>query len=208
VVPIEVYLSYVFATVAVLAVPGPTVILIVSYALARGRGAALACVAGVGLGDLTSVTLSLIGLGTVLAASATLFTALKWAGAMYLIWLGIKMWRSPAVPLDAVAPKSGDGRAMVARTWFVTALNPKSIAFYVAFLPHFVAPERPMLPQFVLLGATFVILGVINALLYALFAGGLRRRLRSASAMKAVNRLGGSFLIGAGLLTAAIRRTA
>ena len=72
--PIELYLSYVLATIAVLAVPGPTVILVVSYALARGRGAALACVAGVGLGDLTSVTLSLVGLGTILAASATLFT--------------------------------------------------------------------------------------------------------------------------------------
>ncbi len=83
-----------------------------------------------------------------------------------------------------------------------------TLAFYVAFLPHFVAPDRPLLPQFVLLGATFVFLGVINALLYAVFAGGLRRRLRSTSAMKAVNRVGGSFLIGAGLLTASIRRTA
>ena len=206
--PVELYLAYVLATVAVLAVPGPTVILIVSYALSRGRGAALSYVAGVGLGDLTSVTLSLIGLGTILAASATLFTVLKWAGAIYLIYLGIKMWRSPAAPLDAMAPKGGDRRAMVARTWFVTALNPKSIAFYVAFLPHFVAPDRPLIPQLVLLGSTFVILGIVNALLYAFFAGGLRRRLRSTAAMTAENRLGGSFLIGAGLLTAAIRRTA
>ncbi len=206
--PIELYLAYVLATIAVLAVPGPTVILIVSYALARGRGAALSCVAGVGLGDLTSVTLSLIGLGTILAASATLFTVLKWAGAMYLIYLGVKMWRSPALPLDMGAPKAGDGRAMVARSWLVTALNPKSIAFYVAFLPHFVAPDRALLPQLFLLGATFVILGMVNALLYAFFAGGLRQRLRSTSAMKTVNRLGGSFLIGAGVLTAAIRRTA
>ncbi len=206
--PIELYLSYVLATVAVLAVPGPTVILVVSYALARGRGAALTCVAGVGLGDTTSVTLSLIGLGTILAASATLFTVLKWAGAMYLIWLGVKMWRSPPAPVEVLAAGAGDGRAMLARTWLVTSLNPKSIAFYVAFLPHFVAPEASLLPQFVLLGATFVGLGVINALLYALFASRLRRSLRSTSAMKTVNRIGGSFLIGAGLLTATIRRAA
>ncbi len=206
--PFELYFAFVLATIAVLAVPGPTVILIVSYALARGRGAALNCVAGVMLGDLTSVTLSLIGLSTILAASATLFAILKWIGAMYLIWLGIKMWRSPAAPLDTLTPSGGDRRTMVARTWFVTALNPKSIAFYVAFLPHFIAPDRAMGPQLVLLGATFVILGGINALLYAVFAGGLRGRLRSTSALRTVNRLGGSFLFGAGVLTAAIRRGA
>ena len=104
----DLYLSYVLATIAVLAVPGPTVILVVSYALARGRGAALACVAGVGLGDATSVTVSLIGLGAILAASATLFTVLKWAGAVYLFWLGVRMWRAPAVPLEGVAPSAGD----------------------------------------------------------------------------------------------------
>jgi len=206
--PVELYFTYVLATIAVLAVPGPTVILIVSYALARGRGAALTCVAGVALGDLTSVTLSLVGLGAILAASATLFTLLKWVGAAYLIWLGVKMWRSPAVPLETLAPSGGERRAMVARTWFVTALNPKSIAFYVAFLPHFVAPDRALIPQLGLLGATFVTLGIINALLYAFFAGGLRGKLRSTPALKAINRLGGSFLIGAGVLTAAIRRAA
>ncbi len=208
----ELYLGYVLATIAVLVVPGPTIVLVISYALAHGRRSALACVVGVGLGDATGVTLSLIGLGAILAASATLFTILKWVGALYLIWLGIKMWR--AAPVSFVpsangapgATSTGETRSMIARTWLVTALNPKGIAFYVAFLPHFVDRGLPVVPQFVLLGTTFVVLGMVNALLFAIFASSLRKRLRNQAAVKSVNRIGGSFLIGAGLLTAAVRR--
>ena len=211
---LELYLSFVLATMVVLTIPGPTVILVVSYALVHGWRAALASVAGVGLGDLTSVTLSLIGLGAVLAVSATLFTILKWIGAAYLIWLGVKLWRSrpeaPQAP-GAQASKSSlaqrsQRKAMFTRAWVVTSLNPKAIAFYVAFMPHFVAPDAPLVPQLVLLGATFVILGMINALLYAVFASGVRRGLRSERALAWVNRVGGSCLIGAGVMTAAIRR--
>ena len=214
---LELYLSFVLATMVVLTIPGPTVILVVSYALVHGWRSALASVAGVGLGDLTSVTLSLIGLGAVLAVSATLFTVLKWIGAAYLVWLGIKLWRSrpeisaasdAAGTMDpgAAAARRAQRRTMFTRAWVVTSLNPKAIAFYVAFMPHFVAPDAPVVPQLVLLGATFVILGMINALLYAVFASGVRRGLRSEQALTWVNRIGGSCLIGAGLMTAAIRR--
>ena len=208
----ELYLGYVLATIAVLVVPGPTIVLVISYALAHGRRSALACVVGVGLGDATGVTVSLIGLGAILAASATLFTILKWVGALYLIWLGIKMWRATPVSLVPTANSvpstagTGETRSMIARTWLVTALNPKGIAFYVAFLPHFVDGNLPVAPQFVLLGTTFVVLGMVNALLYAIFASSLRQRLRNPTAVRSVNRIGGSFLIGAGLLTAAVRR--
>ena len=212
---LELYLSFVLATMVVLTIPGPTVILVVSYALAHGWRGALASVAGVGLGDLTSVTLSLIGLGAVLAVSATLFTVLKWVGAVYLVWLGIKLWRSrPETPGSPGAEETGPDpggrerrKAMFTRAWIVTSLNPKGIAFYVAFMPHFVAPDAPVVPQLALLGTTFVVLGVINAFLYALFAGGLRRGLHSPQARAWVNRIGGTCLIGAGIMTAAIRRT-
>ena len=210
---IELYASFVLACAVVLMIPGPTVILVVSYALAHGWRAAMASVAGVGLGDATSVTLSLIGLGAVLSVSVTLFTVLKWIGALYLIWLGIKLWRTKPAPLGTLSAEAADSvrtrqKAMLLRTWVVTSLNPKAIAFYIAFLPHFVAPEAPVVPQLVLLGVTFVALGVLNALLYAVFASSIRRSLKSSRALARVNRIGGAFLVGAGLMTAAIRRAA
>src|SRR5579859_2119783 len=89
------WLAFVAASAVLLAIPGPTVLLVVSYALGHGRRAAGSTVAGVLLGDFTSMTASLLGMGAVLAASATLFSVLKWIGAVYLIYLGVKLWRSP-----------------------------------------------------------------------------------------------------------------
>lgn len=91
---LELYVAYVAATLIVLAVPGPTIMLVVSYALSQGRKSAAASVMGVGLGDATAAIVSLMGLGAILATSATAFAILKWIGAAYLVWLGIKMWRS------------------------------------------------------------------------------------------------------------------
>ena len=88
---LEVWLAFTVASVILLVIPGPTILLVVSYALGQGWRAALPMAVGVALGDTTAMTLSLIGLGTLLAASATLFTVLKWIGAAYLVWLGIKL---------------------------------------------------------------------------------------------------------------------
>ena len=183
--------------------------LVISYALARGRETGWATVPGVTLGDFTAMTISLLGAGAVLATSATLFTALKLAGAAYLIWLGIKLWRAE--------PRLGDfehvrGRhspkSMFWNSFAVTALNPKSIVFFVAFVPQFVDPTRPVLFQFVILETTFLLLAAVNVAIWALLAGHLRSRFKRPETLRLVNRTGGSFLIGAGLLTAAIRRTA
>ncbi|MBI4777268.1 MAG: LysE family transporter [Deltaproteobacteria bacterium] len=91
--------------------------------------------------------------------------------------------------------------------YVVTALNPKSIVFFVAFLPQFILPEKPLRPQLDVLGGTFVVLAVTNAALYALLAGGLRERLTGAGIQRTLDRLGGGVLIGAGLMTAAMRRS-
>ena len=89
--PIETWLAFVAASAVLLVIPGPTILLVVSYALGQGRRVALPVAAGVALGDFTAMTLSMLGLGALLATSATLFTVLKWIGAGYLIWLGIKL---------------------------------------------------------------------------------------------------------------------
>ena len=208
--PLDLYLAYLLATCLFLLIPGPTILLVVSYALGYGRRSALATVAGVAAGDFLAMTLSLAGVGALLAASATAFTILKWIGAAYLIWLGLKLWRAPVAPMEVGMAPSGGGRsarAMGLHAFAVTALNPKSIAFFVAFLPQFISPDRPALPQMAILGTTFLVLAAVTAVAYALLAGSLRARIRRPATMRLVNRIGGTALIGAGVVTAAMRRS-
>ncbi|MTI45467.1 threonine/homoserine/homoserine lactone efflux protein [Roseibium hamelinense] len=203
---LELYAAYIVATLVVLAVPGPTIMLVVSYALSHGRKSATASVLGVGLGDATAATVSLLGLGAILAASATAFGILKWAGAAYLLWLGVKMWRAPSSALETVNLPETLAKKIFLNAFVVTALNPKGIVFFMAFLPHFIAPGAPIAPQLVILGATFVVLGVLNAAVYALAASAIGTRLKSPAIVGLINRIGGSFLIGAALLTARLQR--
>jgi threonine/homoserine/homoserine lactone efflux protein len=212
------WLPFAIASAILIAIPGPTVLLVISYALGHGRRYALATTAGVALGDLTSMTASMLGLGVLLAASATLFTALKWVGATYLVYLGIKLWRAPAAP--AVTTESGapaDGMPALAETrtgrifahaYAVTALNPKSIIFFVAFVPQFLDAHAPTWPQIVVLEATFVTLATANAFAYAMLASAVRGAIRSAQVQRVVNRTGGTLLIGAGLLAAVWKKSA
>ena len=205
--PFELWLAFAAASMALLAIPGPTVMLVVSYALGHGRATGWATVPGVTLGDFVAMTVSLAGAGAVLAASADLFTALKLCGAGYLIYLGIKLWRADPSPPDEVnVTAKANGRAMFWNSFVVTALNPKSIVFFVAFVPQFVDPARPVLQQFVILEATFLILAAANVALWAILAGEMRQRFRRPGMLKIMNRTGAGFLIGAGVLTALARR--
>lgn len=200
---LETWLAFLLASVAMLAIPGPTIMLVVGQALGQGRGRALPLVAGVALGDLTAITLSLAGLGALLAASSLGFTVLKWVGAAYLLWLGIRMWRAP---VTEGAPPALPARRAFRDAYVVTALNPKSIAFFVAFVPQFITPAAPFLPQAAVLVASFVTLAAANALLYALLAGRLSGAVARPAVRRAFNRLGGAMLMGAGAATAAMRR--
>ncbi|MEO1613435.1 MAG: LysE family translocator, partial [Pseudomonadota bacterium] len=192
----EAWLAFAAASAILLAIPGPTILLVVAYALGAGRRTALWTVAGVFLGDLLAITLSVLGLGAVLATSATLFTILKWIGGAYLIWLGWKLFTAP-ISGETIAAKSADksGRAMLIHAFAVTATNPKSIVFFVAFLPQFVNPAAPAGPQLTIMVATFCILAAVNALIYAIAAGGLRERIKRPSVMRWLNRGGGAALM-------------
>ena len=205
----DLWLAFLAASTALLLIPGPTVLLVLSYALSQGRRVALSCAAGVALGDLVAMTASLAGLGALVLTSATLFTLLKWVGAAYLVWLGIKLLRS--------APEAGLGdatetgavpshRGVFWHAATVTALNPKSIAFFIAFVPQFITPERALLPQFTILIASFVGLAALNALAYALLADKLRSTINRPSVTLWLTRAGGAALVSMGILTAALRR--
>jgi threonine/homoserine/homoserine lactone efflux protein len=200
------WLAFVAASAILLAIPGPTVLLVISYALGHGRKPAAAIVAGVALGDLTSMTASMLGLGAVLATSAAIFTALRWIGGAYLIYLGIKLWRAPVQTSELTDTPKANPLRMFAHSYAVTALNPKSIIFFVAFVPQFLQPSRPFLDQVVILEATFVTLATLNAAMFAFLAAAARERLREPRLQRAVNRTGGSLLIGAGLFAAGWRK--
>ena len=205
----ELWLAFAAASGVLLAIPGPTILLVVSYAIGAGRTTALWTVAGVFLGDLVAITLSMLGLGVLLATSATLFTALKWIGGLYLLWLGWKLLTAPATGAQ-VESKNADasGRSMLRHAFVVTALNPKSNMFFIAFLPQFLDPGAATAPQFAVMAMTFTGIAAFNALLYALAASSLRERIKRPGVLKWMNRAGGSALMTMGALTFFIRRAA
>lgn len=209
---IELWLAFVAASAVLLAIPGPTVLLVISYALGHEKRTATATVAGVALGDFTAMTASMLGLGALLATSAALFTALKWIGAAYLIYLGLKLWRAPVASDEASAeaasaPKERPLRIFL-HAYAVTALNPKSIIFFVAFLPQFLNHAESLAFQMVIFEATFLVLATANATIYGLLASLARQTIRKPRVQRLVNRTGGSLMIGAGLLAVGWKRAA
>ncbi|WP_121631305.1 LysE family translocator [Tropicibacter alexandrii] len=204
--PLDLWLAFLAASAALLLIPGPTVLLVLSYALSKGRGVAVASAAGVATGDFIAMSLSLAGLGALVATSALLFTALKWVGAAYLIWLGFKLIRSAPTTGLNLPETQVTAKGVFWHNATVTALNPKSIAFFIAFVPQFITPDQALIPQFAILIASFVTLAAANALAYALAADRLRGMIRRPSVLTGITRAGGATLIAMGLVTASLRR--
>ena len=203
------WMTFLAASTALLLIPGPTVLLVLSYALSKGRPVAVASALGVALGDLVAMSASLAGLGALVLTSASLFSLLKWAGAVYLLWMGIKLWRS-AGEVQALVASCNDARVTTGGVFthaaVVTALNPKSIAFFIAFVPQFLRPAESLAPQFAILIASFVVLAALNALAYALLADRLRLWIARPRIIAALTRAGGAALVAMGVTTALLRR--
>jgi len=201
--PLETWLAYTLVTTTFLLIPGPTIILVISYSLLRGRQAVIALVLGVGLGDLTAMSLSFLGVGVLLQTVTTAFYFIKWLGAAYLIWLGIKMWCSVSEFTDL--DKKNRSHAwweIFSSAYITTALNPKSIVFFLAFIPQFIEPELPFTTQVIILGATFFVLAIISVLGYAALAIYAGQQLHLSLIQRWTHRIGGGLLIGAGGMTA------
>jgi len=202
---IETWLAFAAASAVLIVIPGPTILLVVSYALGQGWRTALPMAVGVALGDFTAMTLSLLGLGALLATSATFFVTLKWVGAAYLVWLGIKLWRAGGTMEAKPRMDGASSLKMLSHAWLVTALNPKGITFFVAFMPQFIDPKAPLTPQVSIFAATFLALAFANAFTYALVASRARSVVSNPRAIGVVNKVGGSLLIGAGISTVSLK---
>lgn len=206
---IELWFAFVVAAAVLLVIPGPTILTVISYSLTHGPRANLPLVAAVALGDSTALALSILGLGALLATSAWWFAVVKSVGGLYLIYLGVRLLRSGIATAEtdpAAAP--GSRWRLFANTWLVTALNPKGIVFFVAFLPQFIDPAAEAARQLWILAVTFVLLAIVNATLYAAFAASARRLLSSPRAQRGFNLAGGSLLTAAGVWALLARRPA
>ena len=204
---IETLITFTVATVVLLAIPGPTILLVISYALAKGRSIAFAVVGGVILGDLLAMTATIFGLGILLETSATLFIFMKWIGAVYLAWMGWRMIRTARKTtheIETVAAKSHF--SAFKDSAIVTFFNPKSIGFFVAFVPQFVDTSLPSEPQFATMIMIFVGLGGINALVYAMLAAQIRQRITHPKIFSWIQRLGGSILLGLAMFTVTLKK--
>jgi threonine/homoserine/homoserine lactone efflux protein len=197
---LQLWLAFVAASAVLLIIPGPTILTVISYSMAHGRRANVPLVAAVALGDSTALVVSLLGLGALLSASAFWFTVVKLAGGLYLLFLGIKLLRAGISPAELAVPRAPGSRwKLFANTYLVTALNPKGIIFFVAFLPQFISPAASVTAQLWVLAITFVTMATANATLYAVFAGSARKLLASPRAQRSFNIAGGSLLSAAGV---------
>ncbi len=173
-------------------------------ALEHGKKSVTPLVAGALSGDVIAMSFSFVGMGALLATSATLFTILKWTGALYLLYLGIKAFRTK-VNVTAVASKQMQKGSVYFNALVVTALNPKGIIFFMAFFPLFINADAPVLPQMLIMAVTFLGVSTASVSFYATFSGILRSKVSSVKFQNGFNKVSGSMLIGSGAITATIQ---
>ena len=205
---LEMWLAFTLASTILLIIPGPTILTVISYSVSHGYRVKVPLIIAVALGDSTALALSLLGLGALLAESAFWFQVVKWAGGLYLIFLGVKLIRTGIKPTE-FQQDSGYASSwkLFINTYLVTALNPKGIVFFVAFLPLFIDAGSSISQQLWILAITFVALATFNATLYAFFAGKARQLLSSPKTQRIFNVTGGSLLSVAGLWALSARHS-
>jgi threonine/homoserine/homoserine lactone efflux protein len=184
------YALFCVAALTLAITPGPTVLMALSNAISGGRRAAFAGMAGVSIASLLLIAAVALGLGALLAASSTLFEAMRGVGVLYLCWLGIKLWRagsfaaamSPMPSATLLQPPTA-----FMRSFTVGISNPKALLFFTAFLPQFIDPVRPLAPQYSILGVTFAAFDVLVMTVYV-FAGIRAVAVLSQRSLKLINR--------------------
>jgi threonine/homoserine/homoserine lactone efflux protein len=195
--------AFAAASFILLIIPGPAVLYIVNRSVSDGREAGLAAVAGLTLGNLVHALAAAVGLSAVLATSAAAFNTVKWLGAGYLIYVGVRTLMQPPTDIDLTQPGVSPHRAF-RQGVVVNVLNPKVALFFLSFLPQFIKPElgRPGM-QALVLGLVFVLIGACTDGSYSLLASSLRDVLLRGRALPFVRRwVAGSVFIGLGLVAA------
>lgn len=206
---LDTWMTYAFACAVLSLIPGPSVLLIVGQALTRGMRAAVFCLAGETLGSSCLILLSLLGVGTILATSATLFVIVKWLGVAYLAYLGVLQLKEANRQEDSVSIEQSESQRYKYGSFsagFITALlNPKAIIFYVAFIAQFFDPERSHLIQHAILIVTSAVVAGSILSGYALAAYRAQKALESRKARRNINYASGGFYLSGSILMATNR---
>jgi threonine/homoserine/homoserine lactone efflux protein len=199
----ELYLAYLVACIVIIIVPGPTVTLIIANSLTHGARAGLLNVAGTQVGIALMIALVGLGLASLIEALGWWFEVVRLAGAAYLVWLGIKLFRSSGAlgqPRHAAAPRGG----FFLQGFLVAISNPKTLVFFGAFLPQFIDPAGDYFGQVLIMGATAIAVAAISDGLYAVLIGGAGKKISRAQ-VKWLSRISGGVLIGGGVWLALTR---
>jgi homoserine/homoserine lactone efflux protein len=202
----ELWLAFVVTEGLLCVTPGPAVLMVIAQGLTRGVPAGLSATLGVLAGNTFYFVLSATSLGALIAASHEMFLVVKWLGAAYLIWLGIAAFRGRSSPLSVNPARPARLLRVFANGAALQLANPKALLFFVALLPQFIDPAEPVMPQIFILGVTSVVLEFLALLAYSVAASRCRVVVTQSRFVRLTDRIAGSCLIGAGLLTAAIRR--
>jgi homoserine/homoserine lactone efflux protein len=202
---LHIYLAFCVATSIMIALPGPSVLLTVAHSVSFGWQSALATVAGETVGIAVQLIIAAIGLTSLLNIVAEAFDWLRWAGAIYLIYLGIKQWRSANEPLE-IDTSSVSKTNLFVQGLVITIPNPKSLIFIAAFLPQFIDPTHSFGLQFAIIVPTFLVITFMATSVWAIVAGNVRGYLNSQQAFRSVLRTAGGLMIIAGIGLALARR--
>lgn len=201
----ELYAAYVLATVILILMPGPIVTLVIANSLAYGTRTGVNSALGASVGNAVLAVGGAFGLAALLGLLADVFDIIRYMGAAYLIYLGIKAWRAKPETLDDTRPMKSK-KAVWGQGFIVAITNPKTLLFYAAFFPQFFDPAQPTAPQLALLAVTFVVIATTLDTMYALLAGRLRGYFSDAKRARVRNRITGTLLIGTGIGMALARR--
>jgi threonine/homoserine/homoserine lactone efflux protein len=191
---------FVPAALVLLAIPGPAVLYVVATSVDGGRRNGLVSVAGIHLGSLVHVAAAVAGLSALIVSSAIAFSAVKYVGAAYLVYVGIRKLLGKDEPVESIERAPRSARRVFGQGVIVNVLNPKTALFFLAFVPQFVDPDRPVWTQTIALGLCWVALGLVSDGAYALAGGtigGVLRRRR-----KAVRYASGGIFVGLGAVAA------
>jgi threonine/homoserine/homoserine lactone efflux protein len=202
---LHVYFTFVVATTIMIALPGPSVLLTVAHSISFGWKSGIATVAGATMGIAVQLIVAAIGLTSLLNIVAEAFEWLRWAGAAYLVYLGIKQWRSAGEPL-AVDSASVSKTNLFVQGLVITTFNPKSLIFIAAFLPQFIDATRSLGLQFTIIVPTFLVITFTVTSVWALAAGKIGGILKGQRIFKSVLRTAGGLMIIAGAGLALTRR--
>ena len=202
----ELWIAFIVASTILNLIPGPSVLLITARAMTQGTRAALTCIVGTIIAGVVLMVVSLLGVGAILETSPLLFQIIKWAGVIYMIYLGvsqiIETRNSKSTPVEN---KQNIAKDNLRDGFLSVALNPKSLAFYFAFLTQFIDPTSDLLVQFSILITTSSVIGGVFLLGYLLLAARTRQMFQSNSAVKSFGYAGGSFMVVAGVLLASTK---